>query len=109
MTTNGVGLDKKAAGLKAAGLTRINVSLDSLHEETFTKLTRRPFLDRVLAGVDAAWAAGLGPVKLNAVLMRGINDAESPALLAWAWTAATNCASSSRCRWTPTTAGPAGT
>src|SRR6476469_10999317 len=84
MTTNGVGLDKKAAALKAAGLTRINVSLDSLHEETFTKLTRRPFLDRVLAGVDAAWAAGLGPVKLNAVLMRGINDAESPALLAWA-------------------------
>jgi GTP 3',8-cyclase len=84
MTTNGVGLDKKAAALKAAGLTRINVSLDSLHEETFAKLTRRPFLDRVLAGVDAAWAAGLGPVKLNAVLMRGINDAESPALLAWA-------------------------
>jgi len=84
MTTNAVGLDKKAAGLKAAGLTRINVSLDSLHEETFTKLTRRPFLDRVLAGVDAAWAAGLGPVKLNAVLMRGINDAESPTLLAWA-------------------------
>ncbi|WP_159734920.1 GTP 3',8-cyclase MoaA [Arthrobacter sp. 9V] len=84
MTTNGVGLDKKAAALKAAGLTRINVSLDSLHEETFTKLTRRPFLDRVLTGVDAAWAAGLGPVKLNAVLMRGINDAESPDLLAWA-------------------------
>lgn len=84
MTTNAVGLDKKAAGLKAAGLSRINVSLDSLHEETFTQLTRRPFLNKVLAGVDAAWAAGLGPVKLNAVLMRGINDAESPALLAWA-------------------------
>src|SRR6476661_3780130 len=84
MTTNGVGLAKKAAALKDAGLTRINVSLDSLHEETFTKLTRRPFLDQVLAGVDAAWAAGLGPVKLNAVLMRGINDAESPQLLAWA-------------------------
>ncbi|MCX2747452.1 GTP 3',8-cyclase MoaA [Arthrobacter sp. MI7-26] len=84
MTTNGVGLDKKAAALKEAGLTRINVSLDSLHEETFTKLTRRPFLAKVLAGVDAAWAAGLGPVKINAVLMRGINDAESPDLLAWA-------------------------
>jgi GTP 3',8-cyclase len=84
MTTNGVGLAKKAAGLKAAGLTRINVSLDSLHEETFTQLTRRPFLNQVLAGVDAAWAAGLGPVKLNAVLMRGINDAEAPSLLAWA-------------------------
>jgi cyclic pyranopterin phosphate synthase len=84
MTTNGVGLDKKAAALKEAGLTRINVSLDSLHEETFAKLTRRPFLDKVLAGVDAAHAVGLGPVKLNAVLMRGINDAESPDLLAWA-------------------------
>ena len=84
MTTNGVGLARKAAALKDAGLTRINVSLDSLHEETFTKLTRRPFLGQVLAGVDAAWAAGLGPVKLNAVLMRGINDAESPQLLAWA-------------------------
>lgn len=84
MTTNGVGLAKKAAPLKAAGLTRINVSLDSLHEETFTQLTRRPFLDQVLAGVDAAWSAGLGPVKLNAVLMRGINDAEAPSLLAWA-------------------------
>ncbi|MFP5312138.1 MAG: GTP 3',8-cyclase MoaA, partial [Actinomycetes bacterium] len=70
--------------LKAAGLTRINVSLDSLHPETFTKLTRRPLLNQVLAGVDAAWAAGLGPVKLNAVLMRGINDTESPQLLAWA-------------------------
>jgi cyclic pyranopterin phosphate synthase len=84
MTTNGVGLAKKAAALKAAGLTRINVSLDSLHEETFTQLTRRPFLGQVLAGVDAAWAAGLGPVKLNAVLMRGINDNEAPSLLAWA-------------------------
>jgi cyclic pyranopterin phosphate synthase len=84
MTTNGVGLAKKAAALKSAGLTRINVSLDSLHEETFTQLTRRPFLNQVLAGVDAAWAAGLGPVKLNAVLMRGINDAEAPSLLAWA-------------------------
>lgn len=84
MTTNGVGLAKKAAPLKAAGLTRINVSLDSLHEETFTQLTRRPFLNQVLAGVDAAWVAGLGPVKLNAVLMRGINDAEAPSLLDWA-------------------------
>lgn len=84
MTTNAVGLAKKAPALKAAGLTRINVSLDSLHEETFAQLTRRPFLDQVLAGVDAAWAAGLGPVKLNAVLMRGINDAEAPSLLAWA-------------------------
>ncbi len=84
MTTNGVGLDKKAAALKAAGLTRINVSLDSLHEETFTKLTRRPFLNRVLTGIDAAWDAGLGPVKINAVLMRGINDTSAVDLLTWA-------------------------
>ncbi len=84
LTTNGVGLDRKAAALKSAGLTRINVSIDSLHEETFTQLTRRPFLDRVLAGVDAARDAGLGPVKINAVLMRGINDLEAPSLLAWA-------------------------
>ncbi|WP_457967512.1 GTP 3',8-cyclase MoaA [Arthrobacter sp. D1-29] len=83
MTTNAVGLDKKAAQLKQAGLTRINVSLDSLHAETFAQLTRRPFLDQVLAGVEAADAAGLGPIKLNAVLMRGINDTESPSLLAW--------------------------
>lgn len=84
MTTNGVGLPQKAQALKDAGLTRINVSLDSLHDETFTQLTRRPFLSKVLAGVDEAQAAGLGPVKINAVLMRGINDQEAPALLAWA-------------------------
>ncbi|PQP20044.1 GTP 3',8-cyclase MoaA [Rhodococcus opacus] len=84
MTTNAVGLEEKAEGLKSAGLTRINVSLDSLHEETFRALTRRPFLGQVLAGVEAAAAAGLGPIKINAVLMRGINDVESPGLLAWA-------------------------
>jgi cyclic pyranopterin phosphate synthase len=83
MTTNGVGLQAKAARLKAAGLTSINVSLDSLHEETFKRLTRRPFLTQVLDGVDAARDAGLGPIKLNAVLMRGINDAEAPELLRW--------------------------
>jgi cyclic pyranopterin phosphate synthase len=84
MTTNGVGLAQKAQALKDAGLTRINVSLDSLREETFTRLTRRPFLSKVLAGVEKARAVGLGPVKINAVLMRGINDQEAPALLAWA-------------------------
>ncbi|MBT2593813.1 GTP 3',8-cyclase MoaA [Arthrobacter sp. ISL-72] len=84
MTTNGVGLDRKAQALKETGLTRINVSLDSLHEETFTRLTRRPFLSKVLAGVEAARAVGLGPLKINAVLMRGINDHEAAGLLAWA-------------------------
>jgi len=86
LTTNGLGLDKKARDLKAAGLTRINVSMDSLHPETFARLTRRPFLDRVLNGIDAARDAGLGPIKINAVLMRGINDQEAPGLLDWAVT-----------------------
>ncbi|WP_045073262.1 GTP 3',8-cyclase MoaA [Psychromicrobium lacuslunae] len=83
MTSNAVGLAKKAAALKQAGLSRINISLDSLHPETFAQLTRRPFLDQVLAGIDAALAAGLTPLKVNAVLMRGINDAEAAELLAW--------------------------
>ncbi len=83
LTTNAVGLDKKAVALKAAGLTRINISLDTLHPETFEQLARRPFFDRVLAGIEAADAAGLGPIKINSVLMRGINDADAPDLLAW--------------------------
>ncbi len=84
LTTNGLGLDKKAQKLKDAGLTRINVSMDSLHPDTFAQLTRRPFLDRVLRGIEAAAQVGLGLVKINAVLMRGINDHEAPALLEWA-------------------------
>ena len=86
LTTNAVGLEKRAAGLKAAGLTRINVSLDSLHSETFTTLTRRPFLEKVLRGIDAAASVGLGPIKINAVLLRGINDHEAPELVEWAVT-----------------------
>jgi len=84
LTTNAVGLDKRAAALKEAGLTRINVSLDSLHSETFATLTRRNFLGRVLGGIDAAAEAGLGPIKINAVLLRGINDHEAPDLVEWA-------------------------
>lgn len=84
LTTNALGLDKKAQALKDAGLTRINVSLDSLHPDTFAQLTRRPFLSRVLAGVEEAARVGLGLIKINAVLMRGINDVESPDLLEWA-------------------------
>ncbi|MCH6470913.1 GTP 3',8-cyclase MoaA [Sinomonas terrae] len=83
LTTNAVGLTAKAAPLKAAGLSRINVSLDTLHPETFAQLTRRPFFDRVLAGIEAADAAGLGPIKINAVLMRGINDGDGAELLEW--------------------------
>ncbi|GAA3050804.1 GTP 3',8-cyclase MoaA [Actinocorallia glomerata] len=84
MTTNAIGLERKAEELARAGLDRVNVSLDSLHPETFAQLTRRDSLDKVLVGVEGAAAAGLTPLKINAVLMRGINDHEAPDLLAWA-------------------------
>ena len=76
LTTNGVKLPEVAHDLARAGLTRVNISLDSLRRETFFALTRRDELDRVIAGVDAALEAGLTPVKINAVVMRGINDDE---------------------------------
>jgi len=76
MTTNGVRLPELAADLAAAGLQRVNISLDSLRRETFAALTRRDELDRVLAGIDAALEAGLHPVKINAVVIRGVNDDE---------------------------------
>lgn len=76
MTTNGIGLAEKAADLAAAGLDRVNVSLDTVHAETFRRLTRRDGLERVLAGIAAAADAGLGPVRVNAVPMAGANDGE---------------------------------
>src|SRR5689334_13147633 len=76
MTTNGVRLPELAHDLARAGLGRVNISLDSLRRETFLALTRRDELDRVIAGIDAALDAGLDPVKLNAVVMRGVNDDE---------------------------------
>jgi cyclic pyranopterin phosphate synthase len=81
MTTNGIGLDRCAAALRDAGLDRINVSLDTLRPEVFRKLSRRDRLADVLSGLTAAAAAGLMPVKVNTVLMRGMNDDEAPALL----------------------------
>ncbi|WP_344741946.1 GTP 3',8-cyclase MoaA [Microlunatus spumicola] len=84
LTTNGIGLASRAQGLKDAGLDRINVSLDTLDPETFATLTRRRRHADVLAGVRAARAAGLDPVKINAVLMRGVNDHEAPSMLRWA-------------------------
>ena len=84
LTTNGIGLAGRAAGLAAAGLGRVNVSLDTLDADTFVRLTRRRRLADVLAGVAAARDAGLTPVKVNTVLMRGVNDVEAPALLRWA-------------------------
>jgi cyclic pyranopterin phosphate synthase len=76
MTTNGVRLPELAHHLAEAGLTRVNISIDSLHRETFRELTRRDELDRVLVGIDAALDAGLAPVKLNVVVIRGVNDHE---------------------------------
>jgi len=81
MTTNAVGLARSAAGLAAAGLDRVNVSLDTLRPETFRALARRDRLVDTLAGLAAAASAGLAPVKVNTVLMRGVNDEEAPALL----------------------------
>jgi len=76
MTTNGVRLPELAHDLAEAGLQRVNISLDTLRRDTFRELTRRDELDRVLAGIDAAIDAGLSPVKINCVVMRGVNDDE---------------------------------
>jgi cyclic pyranopterin phosphate synthase len=84
VTTNGIGLERLAGPLRAAGLDRINVSLDTLSPERFRELTRRDRHADVLAGLRGAAGAGLTPVKINTVLMRGINDDEAPALLRFA-------------------------
>jgi cyclic pyranopterin phosphate synthase len=83
LTTNGLGLDRRAAGLKAAGLHRINVSLDTLDRARFARITHRDRWDDVVAGLAAAADAGLTPVKLNAVLLRGVNDDEAAPLVRW--------------------------
>ncbi len=77
LTTNGVLLEAMARPLADAGLNRVNVSLDSLDPERFRQLTRRDDLNRVLAGLKAAAAAGMAPVKINTVLLRGINEDEA--------------------------------
>jgi len=76
LTTNGTTLTNLAPTLVAAGLERINISLDSLQRDRFEQITRRDELDKVLAGIDAAVSAGLAPVKINCVVMRGVNDDE---------------------------------
>jgi cyclic pyranopterin phosphate synthase len=76
LSTNGLLLAEQVRDLAAAGLRRVNVSLDTLRPERFEAIARRPGLDRVLAGIDAAIAAGLAPIKLNCVVMRGHNDDE---------------------------------
>jgi GTP 3',8-cyclase len=84
LTTNGISLDRTAGPLLAAGLDRVNVSVDTLDRGRFVELTRRDRLADVLAGVAAAAASGLNPVKINTVLMRDSNLAEAPTLLEWA-------------------------
>jgi cyclic pyranopterin phosphate synthase len=82
LTTNAVGLDSRARALHDAGLDRINISLDTLDPDTFATLARRPFLERTLAGIDAA-AEVFDVVKINAVLVRGINLDHAADLLEW--------------------------
>ncbi|MGG6313400.1 GTP 3',8-cyclase MoaA [Paenibacillus macerans] len=76
MTTNGMFLAKKADLLKKAGLNRVNISLDSLRQDRFSMITRGGEVQKVLEGIQAAVEAGLEPIKLNVVLMKGVNDDE---------------------------------
>lgn len=79
LSTNALLLEEQVDALAAAGLRRVNVSLDTLDADRFEAIARRPGLDRVLRGIDAAIARGLHPVKINCVVMRGRNDDELPA------------------------------
>ncbi|MER6941663.1 GTP 3',8-cyclase MoaA, partial [Nocardioides sp. NPDC000441] len=83
ITTNALGLAKMAESLAEAGLDRVNVSLDSIRPEIFAEITRRDRLADVVAGLEAAADAGLGPIKINAVLLRGVNDDQAAELLGW--------------------------
>ena len=84
MTTNALTLAKVAQPLADAGLTRINISLDTLDRDRFKLMTHRDRIDDVFAGIKAAQAAGINPIKINAVLLTGVNADEAPALLEWA-------------------------
>lgn len=84
LTTNAQLLAPRADALRAAGLQRVNVSLDSLRPEVFAAVTRGGVLSRTLDGIRAAQAAGLGPVKLNMVVLRGANDGEVGEMLQYA-------------------------
>jgi cyclic pyranopterin phosphate synthase len=83
LTTNALGLGRVAGSLREAGLDRVNVSLDTVRREDFARITLRDRFDDVITGLEAARAAGLEPVKVNAVLLRGINDDQGPELLRW--------------------------
>lgn len=84
LTTNGVDLAERVAELKAAGLRRLTISLDSLRPATLARITGREAMHQVVAGIDAACAAGFESVKLNTVVLRGLNDDEIPDLVRFA-------------------------
>ncbi len=84
MTTNGLALAKLAKPLVDAGLERINISLDTLSKTRFKEMTFRDRIDDVFAGISAARVAGLNPIKINSVLLRGVNEEEAADLLRWA-------------------------
>ena len=84
LTTNGSQLEKQAQDLKNAGVKRINISIDSLNTERFKKITRTGDLDKVLRGIQASKQAGFENIKLNTVLMRGVNDDEAVSLVKFA-------------------------
>ncbi|MEY9966488.1 cyclic pyranopterin phosphate synthase [Streptacidiphilus sp. MAP12-16] len=84
LTTNGIGLARSAVALRDAGLRRVNVSLDTLRRDRYTEITRRDRLSDVLLGLAAAQVAGLAPVKINAVPVRGVNEDEIADLAAFA-------------------------
>ena len=83
LTSNGLGLARTASALASAGLDRVNISLDTVRPDTFRQITRRERLHDVVAGLAAAYDAGLHPVKVNAVLLRGVNDDQAGELLRW--------------------------
>lgn len=85
LTTNASQLARLAAPLRDAGLHRLNISIDTLDEGRFRDVTRGGDLGRVLAGIDAAVAAGFSPIKLNTVVLRGVNDDEIERITLWAW------------------------
>ncbi len=85
MTTNGERLEGMASDLAEAGLHGLTISIDSLRPDRFARITRRGHLDRVLAGIEAARAAGLSPIKLNTVAIRGFNDDELADMCRFAW------------------------
>ena len=82
LTTNGLGLEKRAAGLRAAGLDRVNISIDSLDPQDYAAITRRDRLADVLTGIAGAQEAGLDPIKVNAVAVPATVEERAPRLLA---------------------------